>query len=381
MGKVVALTRLTVFDEDFNIYDGIIDMIKTLQMEDHQFVFISHDNESLRKANKIFESTFNSKITCTFRYKFKEWVNASNVKSIILVGSSDEDLYLAANKKILIINPGWSVKQDEKPARYGITLSNPEKLTQAIRLIDNQSSWYYKLQVDDSTQVLALTSANTKNFTVTSEEKEILEGFSSLLKQGNRRYFNSLYFHLISGVMKDSDLRNVDIWSVFPTSTGRPNNEIEEIKERCRYLTGKRNNQPIFIRHTVVDKSHFTHHDKRLEVGCAKHFNSVMLNPNYKKKIKGKTICIIDDFLTNGISFETARNLLLKAGAAKVILLALGRFKRGTYGIYQKEEYDINGDIFTKNYNFERASKENINGIYDESSRYEVRNIYNIIYS
>ncbi|WP_342488520.1 phosphoribosyltransferase [Cytobacillus sp. FSL W7-1323] len=381
MGKVVALTRLTIFDEDFKMYTGIQDMINTLHSEGHQFVFISHDLVALNEAKEVFKNMFEFKIICTFRYKLKDSIDDSNVKNIILVGSSNEDLILAANKKVLIINPGWSVKQDEKPARYGITLSNPEKLTEAVRLIENQSSWYYKLQVDKSTQVLALTSANTKNYSVTSEEKEILEGFSNLLKQGDRKYFNSLYFHLISGVMKDSDLRNVDIWGVFPTSNGDNNNEIEEIKERCRYLTGKRNNKPIFIRHTVVDKSHYTHHDNRLKIGCSKHFNSIMLNPFYTKKIKGKTICIIDDFLTNGISFETARNLLLNAGAAKVILLALGRFRRGSHGIYQKEEYTITGNVYTKEYDFEITSRENCIGEYNEDARDEVRNIYQIIYN
>ncbi|WP_107923530.1 phosphoribosyltransferase [Lysinibacillus parviboronicapiens] len=381
MGKVVALARLTVFDEDFKMYDGIEDMINTLHDEGHEFVFISHENLALKKAKEIFKNTFNFKIICTYRGEFKAWIDESNVQNTILVGSSDEDLILAANKKLLIINPGWSVKQDEKPVRYGITLSSPKKLTEAVRLIDNQYSWYYKLQVDESTTVLALTSANTKSYSVTSEEREILEGFSDLLKQGDRRYFNSLYFHMISGIMKDPELRSVDIWGVFPTSSGNTNEEVEELKERCRYLTGKRNNKPVFIRHTAVGKSHHTTFEKRLEVGCTKHFNSIVLNPDYAKKVKGKTICIIDDFLTNGISFETARNLLLEAGAKKVILLALGRFKRGTHGVYQKEEYKINGKVFTPEYDFELISREDCIGEYDEGARDEVRNIYNIIYS
>lgn len=381
MGKIVVLTRLTVFDENFNMYDGIEEMILTLQRENTQFIFISHDVTALQTAQRIFKENDDFEIVCAFRWKFKEWINDTIVKNTILVGSSDEDLVLAANKKLLIINPGWSVKQDDKPARYGITLADPMKLIKAVRLIDNQNSWYYKLQVDESTSVMALTSANTMNRSVTTQEKEILEGFSDLLKEGDRKYFNSLYFHLISGIMKDTELRNVDIWGVFPTSSGSINEEIEELKERCRYLTGKRNKEPIFKRHTTVNKSHETSHHTRLSVGCIKHLNSINLNPFYSKKIKGKTICIIDDFLTNGTSFETARNLLVKAGAEKVIFLALGRFKRGTHGIYQKEDYTIDGNVFEPGYKFEINSKENCIGKYDETSRKEVRDIYNIIYS
>ncbi len=52
MGKVVALARLTVFDEDFKMYDGIEDMINTLHDEGHEFVFISHENLALKKSKR-----------------------------------------------------------------------------------------------------------------------------------------------------------------------------------------------------------------------------------------------------------------------------------------------------------------------------------------
>lgn len=381
MKKIVVLTRFTVFNEEFQMYDGIEEMINTLHIEGHKIWFISHDSLAIQTAKEIFKDLFDFGIPCGYRWEFKEVIDSSNIKKVILVGSSDEDLILAANKKLLIINPGWSVKQEDKPARYGITLSSPIKLLEAVRLIANQNSWYFKLQVDESTKVIALTSANTYNRDVTTEEREIVEGFSQLLKEGNRWYFESLYFHLISGIMKDDDLRGVDIWGVFPTSTGTFNNEIEELKERCRYLTGKRYNEPIFIRHTGVQKSHETNHAERLGMGCTKHLESIIINPYYKKKLKNKKICIIDDYLTNGISFETARNLLINAGAKEVILLALGRFKRGATGIYQKETYELTGDLYNPGYNYEKIQSENLFGEYNFEARNEIRNIHDIIYN
>lgn len=381
MGNIVVLTRLTVFDEEFNMYDGIEDVINILHNEGHKVFFITHDRNALQTAKEIFKGVFEFKIPSGFRREFKEAINDSNVKKVILVGSSDDDLVLAANKKLLIINPGWSVVQEEKPARYGITLSTPLKLLEAVRIIHNQNSWYFKLNPDESTSVIALTSANTYNRDVTTEEKEILEGFEQLLKEGDRRYFESLYFHLISGIMKSDDLRNVDIWGVFPTSSGAINNEIEELKERCRYLTGKRYNQPIFLRHTSVKKSHETRHDERLNVGCVKHLESIIINPYYNKKLKGKKICIIDDYLTNGISFETARNLLINAGASEVILLALGRFKKGVNGIYQKETYKLTGDLYRPGYGYEKINSGNLTGMYNRNAREEIKNIYEIIFN
>lgn len=379
MTKVVALTRLTVFDKDFNMYEGIEELFTNLHDEGHTILVVSHKRSHINLMKEIFKDKFSFVIYVNYRNKIKEVANEENASDFILVGSSDEDLILAANKRILILNPGWSVKQDDKPARYGITLDTPYKLLEAIRIIENQSNWYFELDVDQDTKVLALTSANTFNRDVIKTEKEILEGFESLLKAGDRRYFNTLYFHLISGIMKNPLLRNVEVWGVFPSSSGNTNKEIEELKERCRYLTNKRMNEPLFLRHTAVSKSHHTPHDIRLGQGCKKHFESIIMNPYYKKRIKDKVVCVIDDYTTNGISFETARNLLFQAGAKKVIFLALGRYKKGMNGVYQHEVYQIEGDIFNKGYKYSLNSKINLSGKYNSAARNEVRRIHDIL--
>ncbi|QCT28789.1 phosphoribosyltransferase [Bacillus velezensis] len=380
MAKGIIFTRLTVFDNDFNMYSGVKELFVNLNKEGHKLIVISHSPDSLDTMEGIFKQFFDFKVNCIFRKKIRENVGEKNASKFVLVGSSDEDLILAANKKILIINPGWSIKQDDLPARYGITLKKADQLYEAIRLIDNQNRWYYKLNVDEKATVLALTSANTMNRDVEESEKEVLEGFEKSLKSGDRSYFNTLYFHLISGVMKSQDLRKVGLWGIFPSSSGEINKEVEELKERCRYLTGKKMDKPLFLRHVHVSKSHHTSHEVRLKEGCIKHFESIVINPYYSGKIKGKVVCVIDDYVTNGTSFETARNLLLKAGASKVILVALGRFKRGSHGIYQQEVYDLTGNLSKPGYKYNLKYKKKLNkGVYDIHAREEIRRIYDIL--
>ncbi|QHT47340.1 phosphoribosyltransferase [Bacillus sp. SB49] len=380
MRKIVVFPRLTIFDYDFQIYDGIEGLFRELNADGHELVVISHDRISIERMRKVFQEIFEFDVLCAYRSLIRDNVDETNAQDVIIVGSSDEDLILAANKKTLIINPGWSIKQDEKPERYGIKLNRPSQLLRAIRLIANQNRWYFKLQVSDSANVLSLTSANTMNRDVEYTEREILDGFEGLLKAGDRKYFNTLYFHLISGVMKDSELRNVNIWGTFPSSSGFENEELEELKERCRYLTGGRMSEPLFIRHTKVEKSHHTPHVTRLREGCKKHFNSLHLNPYYNsRRIRGKVVCIIDDYMTNGISFESARNLLLQAGAKRVILLALGRYRKGSHGVYQHEEYNFDGTVNAPGYSYELVSKSNLVGEYDYEARDEVNRIYEIL--
>ena len=191
-----------------------------------------------------------------------------------------------------------------------------------------------------------------------------------------------MLFRSISGVMKSDDLRKIDIWGIMPSSGSTLNEDMLEIKERCRYLTGKRVREPLFIRHTVVPKSHYTSHDERMRIGSSKHLDSININPYYRGKLSGKTVCILDDYVTNGPSFEALRNLLLKAGVARVIFVAIGRFRRGSEGVYQKEDYQILGDVFSSNYTYELISKDPYFGMrakYDLASKHEVENIHGIL--
>ncbi|MEH7070748.1 phosphoribosyltransferase [Priestia megaterium] len=382
MGKNIVLPRLTIFNESYEMYEGIEELLQSLNQDGHELIVITHQQSSVIIMTRIFQEVFDFEIICEYRSFVKNSVNTENAQDYILIGSSDEDLHLTASKKMLLINPGWSVKKGELPARYAITLHSPWQLLEAVRLISNQSEWYFNLEVPEDTRVLALTSANTRNYDVNTSEREVLDGFRSLLKAGERSYFNTLYFHLISGVMKNPELREVEIWATFPSSSSNKiNRELEELKERCRYLTGRRMAAPLFKRHLTVGKSHHTNDEERLRVGCKKHFDSIVLNDFYKEKnrIRGKVVCVLDDYLTNGISFETARNLLLEAGARKVILVALGRYRKGAQGIYQHEVYNLSGVITKPGYNYKLVSRQRLVGTYNEEARNEVRRIHEIL--
>ena len=61
-----------------------------------------------------------------------------------------------------------------------------------------------------------------------------------------------------------------------------------------------------------------------MDVDFLNQINTMQLNG---KSIEGKSILVIDDFTTAAYSFECARNLLLEAGAAEVVSVALGKYR------------------------------------------------------
>ncbi|EJH4589274.1 phosphoribosyltransferase, partial [Staphylococcus pseudintermedius] len=99
------------------------------------------------------------------------------------------------------------------------------------------------------------------------------------------------------------------------------------------------------------------------------------LNPKFKNKLKGVTVVVLDDYVTNGHTFEAVRNLLTEAGVKKIYLITMGTFKMP----YQIQQVDFKDDISNLRYKFEIISKENITLQYNENALITIDQIYEII--
>jgi len=373
LNKTIVFPTATLKNKDNVIYDGVRELLHQFNNDGDKIIIMSHERSKI--TDLINEFDF---VEFCYRRQVRELIKEDNSGTYIIVGSNDDDLRIAASTKSVLLTPEWSDVQDKLPLQYGLVIPSPEALYKVIQIIKNQKVWFYELDIDDSAKVYTLTSANTKG-DITTSEKEIVEGFRSLLKFGNKRYFKVLQLHFLASIIHNPIFKEVDIWSIMPSSGTEINEDLWALKERARILMGKRLSDPLFLRHTGIRKSHsFTNNDDRLY--CSRQFPSININPEYQKKLKGKVICIIDDYLTNGTSFETLRNLLMAAGVKKVIFVSLGRFKRG-WGIeYYKQDYALTGSVFTPNYSFRLIKEEDIAGTYNTQAREEIKNLYKIIY-
>lgn len=375
MSKTIVFPTATLINKENEIYNDIKKLLKKLNNDGDKIIIMSHDRSKIADIIKEFEF-----VEFCYRGQVRDLVKNDNSGTYIIVGSNDDDLRIAASTKTAILTPEWSDVQDELPSKYGLVIPSPKALYKVIQIIKNQKVWFYELDINENAKVYSLTSANTKG-DVTKSEKEIVDGFRSLLKFGNKHYFKVLQLHFLASIIHNSVFKEVDIWAIMPSSGTEINQDLWALKERARILMGKRLTAPLFVRHTAIRKSHsFTNNDDRLY--CSRHFPSININPEYKKnnKLKGKVICVIDDYLTNGTSFETLRNLLFHAGVRKVIFVSLGRFKRG-WGIeYYKQDYKLTGNVFSPNYSFELESEEDISGDYNGQAKEEIRKLYKILY-
>lgn len=271
-----------------------------------------------------------------------------NYSDVIILGCKDHDVYTASNSKTLLLradfakpnNPVSIIYQKE----YGVEINTPQSLMAFFKhyfLI--KTPWFYKLEVDSITTLYALTEANTYDKKI--DYVKLCTDFRNCLKSGENQYLYpfTVYF-LISTYMIFREMAGIKFWAIYPTSTGEVNADLEFFLKKARESYGGRPKAPIFLRHTISQKRHYKKSDERIKDGCKSQFATIRLNPKFQGKLKGESVCVIDDFTTYGSSCETIRHLLKEAGVSKIIFIALGKFGHN----YYKYNYKINGDVFNE---------------------------------
>ena len=104
---------------------------------------------------------------------------------------------------------------------------------------------------------------------------------------------------------------------------------------QTRYIKGKQipRNTPhgenLLLRKKVKNKAHLSHStSERIQMGAIEEFNTLCINPDFQGKInrlqkQGRfNVCIFDDYLTHGNSFNAVRNLLETLGVNKIIFIS-----------------------------------------------------------
>ena len=166
----------------------------------------------------------------------------------------------------------------------------------------------------------------------------------------------------LTAIAHDPEFKDVQDWAVAPSSSTNPPQIMEELKEHVRCMMYGRKPEAIFLRHKATKKSRFESKDLRQSKDyCQKHFKSILISRKYNKKLKNRVICVFDDYLTQGNTFETLRNLLVKCKVKKIIFVSIGKFMRNNENKYRQQSFSIGGDVSTEHYTaeFESVAQHN----------------------
>ena len=247
------------------------------------------------------------------------------------VGDDEQDWRTAINTPILYLHAGWS-----RSSPNGITTVVARKPQSVVRFLTHflmlPPRWEYTLDVPDSgVHVRVLADANVvlpatnsagsfKLQHVLSDEREV--------PVKRMKAQDLLMWHALSSLYLEGLIPRNPVMAIYPSSKpGRVSPVLEPFIRPASNLFHGYYRDLLVRAVEAPDTSKERGQGRGDNVSFLTQANTVCLNGEYENLIVGKTVLVLDDFTTSGRSLEWARNLIYAAGASRVILFTIGKYR------------------------------------------------------
>lgn len=254
---------------------------------------------------------------------------------LVYIGDDDKtDGICAINAGVLYLNAGWS---NANP-RWGINLTRPSSIlsfTKAFLL--REPRWYWKVELDTprmghvSAKAL-VTAGKIVGSGGADWDPEVLRATKHVLKDDEEyqfakiRYSRFLSYYLITTIYLEGLHEAVDWWTVYPPHGGNNHRKIlTQFIDKASKLFKDRYIGDLLLRYKPAQRSSATRRMQR-DPGFENQINTIRLNEEYRQRLEGKHVLVVDDFSTVGYGFEASRMLLMAGGAKQVTCISLGRY-------------------------------------------------------
>ncbi len=256
---------------------------------------------------------------------------------ILVLGAKDADFFMAVNSQTLLVTAKWLPDLELKIKNYGVGIGTPASINLVLRLLESKQPWYFQSHTQ-APKIYALTDAGTIGVT-DQPTRQAIEALKSCLKDGLQKRKAAFNVHLLSSLNVTEEFRRAKWWGWYPSSQSS-DSVMEDFTTLARTTFKRREYGPIFIRHRAAQKRHIQRGAVRTDPSGQ--LETIHINPEYKGRLKGESVVILDDYLTYGLSFGVANAMLRKAGTNDVICVAMGKFGNRA----QSYEINISGDVF-----------------------------------
>ena len=361
--------------------------------EENHIYFISRDQKLLDSAKEYFSP---QKGYPNFKFRLREKArdfvmqNRHHNNLFVFIGGKEVDFHMAVHTRSLFIVPTW-IPVEEKAEFYGVHVDTPEQLFKFIRALNNHENWYAQVEIEPNVTALSLMDGRYKYKAKTENERDMVEHFEQLLKFGqSRNYYDILLYHFLAGMTNSKLFDDIELFGMIPSSDCSLNKDIFGFMRQTRIIKGKHiprkliYGENLLLRKNPKQKAHLSYStDQRAIMGAVEEFKTLCINPDFKNKINtlrksGKfNVCIFDDYMTHGNSFNAVRNLLKQLGANKIIFVSLGNFGKP----FQKRDYAINGDVYNIGYTYNMINSSIKSLSYNDTAKDEVSELYEIFNS
>ena len=298
------------------------------------------------------------------------------MRELVYIGDSQNDAFCAARAKIPFLRADWAAPDHT----YGIPMPDIRTAGRFIHIyLTKAEPWFWSIDRLDNCGRPYRYRTMIDGRTRVNGNGQVVLAARELLKNGVQTYRWFFFYHLIASLHLSGLLEEVDYWTTYPSSA-RGSTGHSGIAEAISPLAKLFHDtyQPLLLRHTQVRKSHELK-AQGIETRFDMQVGSVMLNPAFTKPLAGKRVLVLDDFSTEGYSFEWARNALYNRGATSVICVAIGKF--GTSILLETPRagvtYDASARVALTDDDFEPEAYESYGGRI-ESAAEELRTSFDL---
>jgi hypothetical protein len=245
---------------------------------------------------------------------------------VIVLATKGEDVQMGKNGGAVLVGAGWS--SDAQVKALGVGVADATQLREVIQLTASWTGQWWYTGSAPRYRVLALSDLSGYGKSVT--QQEFAQRLTATVKKGGPRLTALLAITARSLLMDGTGAVKDLLWGVYPSSRSA-NDDRDTL---CDFAHGLRTTvsrvrfsargEPLFIRHQPSAKRSSGGGGDRTDP--ADQILTIHLNPAYRRRLAGKHAIVVDDCTTYGVSFGVAAAFLLKAGAASVTGVALGKF-------------------------------------------------------
>jgi hypothetical protein len=361
--KLVLVSSAVLWDKARGaIYPDVASSLEKLsQQKDAIFFVSSHKEPPWLKANFPFVRFQ----PCDYKTKqsgeiVQRLLDANKGKlkhsDVVVLGGTNADFFMAVQSQTLLVRCEWTPLED-RIRHYGIPLREAKAIPQLVEVLRDKEPWYFKY-TSKFLDVFSLTNSGTIGET-DAGILQLIDRLKGCLKEGAVRNRDEFTAHLLSSLYVTDAFREVDWWGWYPSSQIITGPEVMESFCTLARTTFHRNSKgPLFTRHKSTIRR--SHHRKEIDNDDpTSEITTLHLNPAYEGHLEGKTIAVLDDYLTYGLSFGVASALFKKAGVSKVLGVAMGKF--GNRGLVY--DIQINTDkIYQPITDFTASTTHSMNG-------------------
>ncbi len=351
----------TLLDKTGTAAPGVIPAIQRLQSRGVKVLAASNEPKSkatihseLSTAGVIVDHLF-TKDDVGVNKGSPKWIEricqdtGLSKNQLLYVGDSDKDMWTASHARVVYVHAGWSAP----PSQYGLQAAAPGWVPAVVEhIFRKRHRWFWTVDTKDrnGNRVRKMALIDGDGAGRAGLKIDLLSTFkhSGTPCVGPMLLKDFVMLHLVASIYEEGLHDEAGWWTTYPGHAGKLNTVMGDFLDVAAKLFRRKYQGELFVRHAPAVTSTEAYHRGDLVEALDNQLTTVHLNPALREKLKGQSVLIIDNFLTRGPTTETARNMLLAAGAPDVTAVAIGKYGGRNYVFTAPE--DMEWDPFTRRY-------------------------------